>query len=337
MVDVLFATNRAFVSGDPVASFASGRADPAGNLFCGVATVDEIDISKSGSGEITNTDQLVTGNFTAQHQSRIIGSNRDVLVFVHGAANSFADAVTRAAYNQTWLAASGSANSVFDVIAFSWPSRPYVIANVLGDLVDYYADQQAASRSAAQFANFLNQIAALRSEIDQQPGRRRRMNLLCHSMGNFMLAGALPTFMQISNTPNVVFDDIVLAAADEVDSTFLTPNGGRLAQVARLGSKTTVYFARDDMAMALSHLANHNVRVGYNGPSNGADASFFKPNVFELADCTNVRDYISDDPDRSHQYYRQSPTVRQDIVACLAGDTPTRKGFTQPRNVFNLF
>jgi esterase/lipase superfamily enzyme len=100
MVDLLFATNRAFVSDGQVASFASGRASLAGDLICGVATVDQIDITKSTSGEITKTDQLVMGNFTAEHRSRIIGSNRDVLGFVHGAANSFVDEVTRTAYNQ---------------------------------------------------------------------------------------------------------------------------------------------------------------------------------------------------------------------------------------------
>ncbi len=338
MVDVLFATNRALVSGGPVSSFASGKADPDGKIFCGIATVDATDISQPVSGKITSIDDLVTGNFTAEHRSRIIGSDRDVLVFVHGAANSFADGVTRAAYNQTWLAASGSASDVFDVIAFSWPSRPYFIADGgHGVLSDYKADQEAASRSAAQFADFLNQIAGLRSEIDQQPGRRRRMNLLCHSMGNFMLADALPTFLKMSNTSDAIFDNIILAAADEVDSTFLSPEGGRLARVTRLGSKTTVYFARDDILMPLSHLANHSVRVGYNGPSNGSDASFFKSDAFELVDCTNVRDYVGGGVDRSHQYYRESPTVRRDIIACIRGDTPARKGFNPARNVFNLF
>ena len=37
----------------------------------------------------------------------IVASGKNMLVFVHGFANSFLNSITRAAYNREWLAASG--------------------------------------------------------------------------------------------------------------------------------------------------------------------------------------------------------------------------------------
>jgi esterase/lipase superfamily enzyme len=333
MVDILFATNRKLVSADSLSPFGEGEAGEA--LFCGVATVDSIDISKSSSGTITRIDDLVQGNFQPQqHLARILSSPNDILVFVHGAANSFTDSITRAAYNQTWLAASGLANSTFDVIAFSWPATSYTLANIPGDFFDYKSDQRAAEGSAAQFSAFLNQIAALRSEVDQLG--TKRINLLCHSMGNYMLGGAVRTFLGMSDTTDVVFDEVVLAAADETATTFSAANGDRLSQLFKLGREITVYFSRADVAMELSHIVNIDHRLGYDGPPNKADTQFFSPAIYEFVDCTAIRDFISPDIDRTHQYYRQSPTVRSDIVQSLAGFTPNRPRFDPAANIYFL-
>src|SRR5215468_3402060 len=123
MVDVLFATNRVMVSANPVSPFGERDLAAGDALYCGLATVDSININASSSGRIAQIDNVVQGNFQQdQHLARLYSSPNDILVFVHGAANSFTDAITRAAYNQTWLAASGLPNSTFDVIAFSWPA-----------------------------------------------------------------------------------------------------------------------------------------------------------------------------------------------------------------------
>jgi esterase/lipase superfamily enzyme len=334
MVDILFATNRKMVSADPVSPFGEGEAGNA--LFCGVATVEAIDITASSSGRITRIDNLVQGNFQPQqHLARILSSPNDILVFVHGAANNFTASITRAAYNQTWLAASGLPNSTFDVIAFSWPANSYTIANIPGDFFDYKSDQRAAESSAVQFGAFLNQMAALRSEVDQLG--TKRINLLCHSMGNYMLGGAVRTFLGMSDTTDVVFDEVVLAAADETATTFSAPSGDRLSQLFKVGREITVYFSREDVAMALSQFVNKDHRLGYDGPPNKADTQFFSTAIYEFVDCTAIRDFISSDIDRTHQYYRQSPTVRSDIVQTLAGFTPNRPKFDPASNTYFLF
>jgi len=137
-----------------------------------------------------------------------------------------------------------------------------------------------------------------------------------------------------------LFDRIVLAAADESATTCAAPRGGRLSNLARLGRRITVYFDNEDIAMSLSRIANGNVRLGYAGPPTAADTSFFPRDIYDFVDCTGVDDYLSsrfEVPDRSHQYYRQSPTVRTDILTTLAGVAPRRLGYDATTNLFRLF
>jgi esterase/lipase superfamily enzyme len=338
---VLFATNRRSAQVPPGAMpDFTDETLPAtpGSLFCAAAQVAGIDIANPASGTIVQIDEPASGGFSEQMLAPLLASQHDVLVFVHGAANSFTDAITRAAYNKEWLGAASVAevSAVCDIIAFTWPARSYVIANIVGDYVDYLHDQTEAAASAYHFGLFLAQIVALRRRLG-----RRRVNLLCHSMGNYMLAGAVELLYRTAAAPAVpLFDEIVLAAADEVATTFTTPSAGRLANLWRLGREITVYFANDDIAMALSHVVNQDFRLGYDGPPNEADTAFFSPSVYEFVDCTNCSDYIStllDEPDRSHEYYRQSPTVRADILATLGGGTPKRLGYSAAANRYTLF
>jgi esterase/lipase superfamily enzyme len=339
MVEVLFATNRQLLT-TPAGAIAAFGADPlppsANSLFCASATVADIDISKPQHGRITAIAPLNQGGFTDEQLAPILASTNDILVFVHGAANSFSDAITRAAYNQTWLAAAQLPNGNFDIIAFTWPSTKYHYPNLLGDLIDYLKDRERASQSAYHFDLFLRQISAFRQRV-----RNRRVNLLCHSMGNYMLGGATELWFSAGAAPATpLFDEIVLAAADETATSFSTPNHGRLADLWRLGREITVYYNNDDVLMHLSRVVNQDYRLGWNGPPNAADKHFFSPNVYEFVDCTGIDDFISGliaEPDRSHQYYRQSPRVRADIATTLAGGTPVGRRYDAASNTYSLF
>jgi esterase/lipase superfamily enzyme len=341
MPNILFATNRQRLPDSPAGLPSFGdQALPAspGALTCATATVTNIDIAVPSSGDITAISALNQGGFAAVDLAPVLQSQNDILVFVHGCANDFNDAITRAAYNKTWLGQGNvpGYSSICDMIAFTWPARSYVIANIVGDYDDYLHDQAEAGQSAYHFGLFLQQMQALQQRIGN-----RRMNLLCHSMGNYMLGGAVELLFANNAQPATpLFDEIVLAAADEAADTFSTPNGGRLANLWRLGREITVYYNNDDIAMALSQIVNQDYRLGYDGPPNEADTSFFSTNVYEFVDCTGVNDYISsliEAPDRSHQYYRQSPTVRTDVIATLAGATPSRLKYDANANVYSLF
>src|SRR5258708_15435228 len=165
MVDISFETNRPQVGGDQMGPFGWGTPAAGNALFCAVATVDNVDVTTPSSGRITKIDKLVSGNFGPQHLQPILSSGNDVLVFVHGCANDFTDAITRAAYNQAWLAASNLPNSAFDVIAFTWPACQYNFANIFADYADYRQDQAAAAASAPPLPEFLNQMTAPRRDV----------------------------------------------------------------------------------------------------------------------------------------------------------------------------
>lgn len=254
-IDVLFATNRevgADVNGMP--TFSDEAASPPGNpvdLVCAVATVSGIDARDAAKGQIERISGLCRGGFNQEQLAPLLRSDKDILVFIHGADNSFKDAITRAAYNKTWLALSGlvnnGENADFDVIAFTWPGRSYGDANFLlgeldpiGDYIDYRHDQQQARLSPFHLALFLKEIEAVRARLEDG----RRLNLLCHSMGNYALAGAVESLFRQAEAPaRPIFDRILLAAADEPATSFAAPGGGASsisgASAARSRSITT--------------------------------------------------------------------------------------------------
>jgi esterase/lipase superfamily enzyme len=156
-------------------------------------------------------------------------------------------------------------------------------------------------------------------------------------MGNYVLGWAVDWWFVHNPLPLVpLFDEVVLAAADETAGSFSTPHTGRLSNLWRLGREVSLYFNNHDVAMDLSHIANQDYRLGYDGPPNKADTGFFSTNVYDFLDCSGISDYIDPRaPDRTHQYYRSSPTVRADIAAILAGLQPQRR-YDSKRNVFTL-
>jgi esterase/lipase superfamily enzyme len=335
MVDVLFATNRA-----PVANTPQGVPDfgdqimPAGNLWCGTATVNGINMHDPDAGTIAAIPDLVQGpGFSPAQTAALTNSTNPVLVFVHGTDNDFEDAIQRAAYNKSWLEAVSQ--QPFDVVAFTWPARAYGgIAEIFQYQGDYKADQQQADASAGHFGLLLTQLYALKPQFTG-----RKLGLLCHSMGNRMLGGAVQAWFASGNAPAPpLFDMAVLAAADENYDTFHPPGGGRLTNLCKLATGITVYFSDADVLMGLSKAVNGYAPLGQLGPQNEADQQLFSPAVYQLVDCTDVNDYVGPrlSIDISHQYYRQSLVVRADIAAVLL-DRPThRYDHDVAKNIYDM-
>ena len=341
MMNILFATNRTPTGNGPdgVPTFGNTALDPTpGNLICGVAEVDGTDPDDASSGTIRAISELNHGGFTPMALAPILASANNILVFVHGTDNSFTDAVTRAAYNSAWLAQCNAAagNVGIDVILFTWPAQSYGnYLDLFADHRDYDADQVQAGKSPYQFQLFLDQMRLLQPHIG-----KRKLHLLCHSMGNYMLGDALDQLFAADAQPALpAFTEMILAAADEDFQSLHMPGGGRLSTLWRLGSEVTVYYSNNDTMMQLSQslLVNGVQRLGYAGPPDKADMQAFPNTVYEFIDCTWCNDYISDAPLVSHQYYRESRKVRADIVATLAGVTPVRPPYDANANVYPLF
>jgi hypothetical protein len=68
--------------------------------------------------------------------------------------------------------------------------------------------------------------------------------------------------------------------------------------------------------LQLSNAVNGVQRLGQDGPQNAGNAGLFPAGVFSMVDCTGFNDYDVDFAS-SHQYYRRSPGVRDDIVGSL--------------------
>jgi hypothetical protein len=128
---------------------------------------------------------------------------------------------------------------------------------------------------------------------------------------------------------------------DEPSDTFGMPNGARLSDLWQLTGRITVYSSREDVLILASHIANGDWRLGHAGPPNREDTNFFPPAEYVFIDCTKNEDFtvsFLSEPDRSHQYYRESLTVSADIARVLKGlDPPDGARAYDPKgNVYSL-
>lgn len=320
MTTVYFATNRKPLDPFQPPWYGSDPAalTPDGLVFA-EATVSGTDIAQQDSGTIDAIANLSPGTFSDASRTALTNSTKDLLIFIHGFANAFEDAIKRAAYNREWMAQSGLAAADMDILAFSWPSSGSLIS-VPPNFPDaaYVADQGRAGKSGYHLAHFFNEVSKLFTGF--APSANRRVLLLAHSMGNWALEAGVEAFFYQGPPPPLSFDEVVLAAADEVNTSFETPNGGRLALLPKMSKRISVYYNEVDVAMFLSMAVNRNDRLGKDGADNKTDTTLYPPAIFRNVNCTGVDDYDKLDPiDATHQYYRRSPTVRGDIAALIGG------------------
>jgi esterase/lipase superfamily enzyme len=318
MTTVYFATNRKKDGSGPF-DFGSSSVpnDPNATTYA-VAEVKNVSLDNADAGTIDIIHDINAGDFSQAVKDKIVGAGHNLLVFIHGADNSFKDAITRAAFNREWLAASGEAPANTTVVAFTWPSSNQFFSTQHTTEEAYKADQTQAGKSGFHAARFLKCIDDLRAPfLAARPGGR--IFLLAHSMGNFVLQGAVQGWFDEHGPDDMIFDQVLLAAADEIPDTFLRPDGGRLANLPKLSDRISVYFSRRDLILMLSQAVNGGVRLGFNGPVDRLDPHKYRPAKFRLVDCTDVLDY-SLVLESSHQYYRKSETVRTDLVASLVDD-----------------
>jgi esterase/lipase superfamily enzyme len=316
---VYFATNR--VAQGPTTDWHSYGADiipptDPSQIIYAEAFVQGTDLAVEGSGTITAISHPQTGGFETGVAQDIVGSGKNILVFIHGFANSFLNSIS-------------GANAVdTTVIAFSWPSLGQLFAappHLLPD--DYLRDQAQAGRSAFHIASFL---ANLQPMLTQLRNQGRRVFLLAHSMGNFALAGAVESWFSHSNPGATLFDEVFLAAADERWDSFTLPMGARLTRLPALTPRISIYYSIRDIALYLSVSVNFIPRLGHEGPIHKADPALYPPARFRMLDCAEVNDYdLWNPPDASHQYYRRSPKVRADIVAAMSKDPNLPGGLIQ--------
>jgi esterase/lipase superfamily enzyme len=249
----------------------------------------------------------------ASHLSGRIGSNRDVLVYVHGFNTSYDEARFRLAQVVT----DGRFGGV--PVLFTWPAS--------GSLFDYEAAKESASASRDQLAQTLMELADL-PDVG-------RIHILAHSMGCWLTMEALHQDA-VAGKPDLggKLGDVMLAAPDIDVGVFRS-------QIAKLStSHISVLVSSNDKALTLSrHLAGDRPRVGSLDPSSAGDRA--------VLDSLGVRVYdVSGESVGlvGHATFGDAPDVVKQIgatigakrlqdsdVAAVLGDRPvTEKVMTQP-------
>ena len=318
LTTVYFATNRT-LTGAPEdwRSYGTGIVTPSDPTAITYATalVDNTNLTADTTGAIQQIENVSTGRFSQAAVDDLSAPGRNLLFFVHGFANSFENAITRAAFNREWFAQSGVPAADTTVVAFTWPSLGRLLSLPF-PWTDYQHDQMMAGQSALHLMTF---FANLEPILRQARANGSRVFLLAHSMGNWALQGAVESWFSHGNGDADLFDEAILAAADERYDSFDFPEPGRLSALHRLAGRISIYFSAADAVLALSMAINLGAkRLGQDGPHDRYDTGKFPPAQYRMVDCAGFQDYAFDFAS-SHQYYRRSPGVRTDIAQTMAG------------------
>ena len=253
--------------------------------------------------------------FSALHQK--IRNGDHVLVFVHGFNVSWWEAVASAFSLQLMLnrrcgheEASDESTPVH-VVLFSWPSDGRTIP-----FWSYFSDRSDAETSGYAFGRALLKLrdyiidARRVSRRRSEPPCGRLVNLLCHSMGAFVLQNALKRATEFSVGGRLprIFEQIFLCAADVAADVFQPGEPFyRLPQMAR---GVTIYHNKGDLTMPVSDYTKGNTdRLGWDG----AEKPAYLPDRVHQVDCSRlVSGFVE------HSYYHcgaVTDDIRQSIDA----------------------
>jgi esterase/lipase superfamily enzyme len=214
---------------------------------------------------------------------------RKVFVFVHGYNTMFAEGL----YRFTQVAHDADAPGV--PVLFSWASR--------GNLTDYVYDSNSATAARDELEHTLRLVFASNAE---------EINILAHSMGNWVTVEALRQIKISANKPLTSKLGAVILAAPDIDIDVFK------AQMRRFGKPRKPFFivvSRDDKALRFSNfIAGGKSRLGaYND-----DAELTALGAVVI-DMTDVK---ADDPSH-HAKFAQlaeiAPEMRQVLARGVAG------------------
>jgi esterase/lipase superfamily enzyme len=316
---VYFATNRLVTNAnDPAAGYQASMV-PALRpdlMTYGQATVDQVNPNSNNAGIITGISNITTGDFSDAIKGRISNPGNNILVFAHGYANTFEAAITRAAANREWLAASGQSGTDTTVIAFCWPSIGESFGGFPDILGPYRVDRSMARNCGLAMMSFLSRIQPTLSAAAKNESAR--CTLIAHSMGNLVLEAGLESWFLNGNGPGTFFNLSVLAASDCDYDCFEQPPTASMKGLTQLSERIAFFFSSTDYVLSASNVINPIKRLGLSGPHNMADPRSFPRTRFGMHDCSLIRDFDFGIP-TSHQYYRLSPSVRAMIAAEMAG------------------
>lgn len=335
-MDVYFATNRQpspkadprnfgkDFNPDGISALRFGRARVNGRSLT-IRTAPEKLIPDSELRELDpQKSKLGSNKIFHDVRSAMARQCRDTVILVHGYNVSFREAVRTASKVGEQLSGVDGGNGV-NMGLFSWPSDGSMMP-----FLAYANDRRDAAASGAALARGLLKFHDFLFGLSRDEACERRVHLMCHSMGNYVLRHAVQEFLrQSSGRPARIFDQVLLIAADEDDDAF--DHDHKLRQLPRMARRVSVYFNRNDRAMSVSdHTKTNPERLGDDGPRN----PFQIPAKVTQVDCTYVVRGLVE-----HSYFKDTPEVVADISAVLSGKEPEHvpnRVFIEDRNRYQI-
>jgi esterase/lipase superfamily enzyme len=198
------------------------------------------------------------------------------LVFVHGFNTSFEEALYRTAQIVWDLKYQGVP------VLFTWPSR--------GQVADYLYDRDSALGARDAF------VAVLKRLKDQG----KRINILAHSMGNFLVLDALATHQHEARELGLA--ELMMAAPD-VDRDHFK---GIAPAVRAVTSGMTLYASSADRALWLSKKAAGHIPRAGDVPAGG-------PIIVPQVDSIDVTSVGAEILGFNHAVVAQQPSILNDV------------------------
>lgn len=196
----------------------------------------------------------------------VTDNTAQLVVFIHGLANSFASGV-----DDTGTIGAGLANAGFGglVIGFSWPSY-----GLFDSVIDYAGVRSNINGSLESFASLFEMVQTLRAGLDG--GANLDVSVICHSEGNYMLMQGMNYLYGNPPSSWTNVNNVLMLAADINDAALQLPDGQNVGTgwtIARLSNQVTVYYSITDPELALStviyvdyHNPDYPARLGMEGP-----------------------------------------------------------------------
>jgi esterase/lipase superfamily enzyme len=254
---------------------------------------------------VTQTSPVEADNFTSQlatHLSGRVGSNRDVLVFVHG----FNTTLDEARFRLAQLTADGRFGGV--AVLFTWPSTNSVLS-------------YATARENATISR--DALTKLLTDISRTSGVGR-IHVLAHSMGAWLSMEALrETSIGGQRHLDGKLGNVMLAAPD-IDLSVFRQQMQRIGP----GANVAVFSSTGDRALSLSStITGDRTRLGAINPNNSRDRAELERLGVKVYDLSAISDgWIN------HGAYATAPTVVRQIGAQL---TRSRKEDAQTTSVID--
>ncbi len=221
-----------------------------------------------------------------------VGTEDDILVFIHGFNVLFKDALRRTAQIAFDFKFRGTP------IVFSWPSA--------NNLLSYASDREDAFWSVKYLEKFLLKLKA------KHPGKK--VHLVAHSMGSQVLVNAMRLLAYSGKSD--LFTNIILCAPDFDAELFSQQIAG---EVRTLSKSWVIYVSRNDIALSFSETVNAVQRLGTPlTPING----------YQVIDASEIEVTPWSVPE-FHSYYATKQSVIRDMVSVLKLQKPKMRRLKQ--------